>query len=285
MATKASPTLRRRQLGRELKAARETSSLTPQDAADVLSASVSTVYRIESGGVGLKAIELTALLDRYGITDQEVRTRLERLRAEGRQRGWWSGYRSALKPSYQTYIGLEDSAVAIRSFAGIVIPGPLQTAAYARAVMMTAQPPLTDPVISQRVEVRMQRQGLITRAEEPLRFHVVLDEAAVQRRVGGDAVWQAQLEHLVELAKLRHITVQVLPFDVGTFAESAGEFSILDFDEGGPVAYVESLSGDLYAEGDGVERFLLHFDALRTAALPPTRSVGMIEGLLHSEEP
>jgi transcriptional regulator with XRE-family HTH domain len=279
VAVNVSPTLRRRQLGRELRAARESRSITRERAAEELDAHISAIYRYENGGVSLKALELRALMDLFEIVAPEDRARLEALRAEGKRRGWWSGYRSALKPSYQTLVGLEDSAIGRRDFASIVVPGLLQTEEYARAVIATALPQLEPVVIESRVKVRLQRQGLITREVDPLRIHVVLDEAAVQRRVGGDGVWIRQLSHLLELATLRNITMQVLPFSVGAFADALGAFTLMDFEEGDPIAYAEMTTGDLYAEGADAQKYLLHFDALKTAALPPPLSVAMIRGL------
>jgi transcriptional regulator with XRE-family HTH domain len=262
-----------------LRAARESRSITRERAAEELDSHISAIYRYENGGVSLKALELKALMDLFEIVEPEDRARLEALRAEGKRRGWWSGYRSALKPSYQTLVGLEDSAIGRRDFASIVVPGLLQTEEYARAVIATALPQLEPVVIESRVKVRLQRQGLITRGADPLRIHVVLDEAAVQRRVGGDGVWIRQLSHLLELATLRNITMQVLPFSVGAFADALGAFTLMDFEEGDPIAYAEMTTGDLYAEGADAQKYLLHFDALKTAALPPPLSVAMIRGL------
>lgn len=279
MAVNVSPTMRRRQLGRELRAAREAKKITRERAAEELGSHITAIYRYENGGVSLKPLELKALMDLFDIIDPEDRARLEALRAEGKRRGWWSGYRSALKPSYQTLVGLEDSATGRRDFASIVVPGLLQTEEYARAVISTALPPLDPAVIDSRVKVRLQRQELLTREDDPLRMHVVLDEAAVQRRVGGAGVWIRQLDRLLELADLRNITMQVLPFSVGAFADALGAFTLLDFAEGDPIAYAEMATGDLYAEGADAQRFVMHFDALKTAALPPPLSVNMIRAL------
>jgi hypothetical protein len=224
-------------------------------------------------------------MDLLEITIPAERARLEALRAEGKRRGWWSGYRSALKPSYQTLIGLEDSATERRDFASIVMPGLFQTEEYARAVLATAIPQPTAAVIDSRVKVRLQRQELITRDVEPLRIHVVLDEAAVQRRVGGDRVWLQQLDRVLDLAELRNVTIQVLPFSVGAFAEALGAFALLDFSEGDPIAYAELPTGDLYSEGADAHRFIQHFDALKTDALPPPLSISMIRRLRDEAAP
>ncbi len=279
VAINVSPTLRRRQLGRELRAARESRGISRERAAEELGSHISAIYRYENGGVSLKPLELKALMNLFEIVDAQDRARLEALRAEGKRRGWWSGYRSALRPSFQTFVGLEDSATGRRDFVSIVMPGLFQTEEYARAVMATALPQLDPAVIDSRIKVRLQRQELITREVEPLRVHVVLDEAAVQRRVGGDGVWLRQLDHLLDLAELRNVTIQVLPFSVGAFAEALGAFTLLDFADGDPIAYAELTTGDLYAEGSDAQRFILQFDALKTAALPPPLSVTMIKGV------
>lgn len=275
-----SPTMRRRQLGRELRDAREAKGISREAVFKATGMSPSTVSRYEGGTTGLRVLELRALMDLFQINDPEERDRLEALRAEGRKRGWWSQYRSALKPTYQTFIGMEDSAIGRRDFASIVVPGLLQTEEYARAVLATALPELTTAVIEDRVEVRMQRQALITREDEPLKLHVLLDEAAVQRRVGGEEVWADQLRHLLDMTSRRNLTIQVVPFSAGAFAESLGAFTLLDFEEGDPIAFAEMPTGDLYAEGDDALKYVMHFDALRTAALPPSLSVRLIRGWL-----
>ncbi len=269
--------MRRRELGRRLRELRTTAGVTRDAIAELLEMSVSNINRIENGQSGLRQKDLRALMDFLNVDDAEVRLHLERLRAEGKQRGWYSKYRSALRDSYRIFIGLESEAAELDEFAAVIVPGLLQTRDYATAVMEAAIPQLPEEVIKQRLDVRMQRQQRLT---DGLRVHSILDEGCISRQVGGPDVWRAQLVHLIEMAGRRNVTVQILPHRVGAHASVLGGFSLLHFGDGGRIAYVELVSGDLFAEGDDAARYGQQFDALRTAALPPTDSVREIERLL-----
>lgn len=281
MASTASPTLRRRQLGLELKILRVRKGLPAEEAAEAIGSAEATIYRYESGTHSVSKSSLQVLLNLYGVDDPAERARLDALRAEGSKRGWWSGYSSALRPSYQTFIGLEDSAVSRLDFASLVIPGPFQTPDYARAIMATALPKLTADVIDKRIDTRLKRQELITREKDPLAIHAIFDEATILRRVGGDKVWRDQLDHLLRLSARDNITIQVVPFTAGAFADALASFTLLKFPEGEPIAYVEQQTGDLYAEGDDALSYIQRFELLRTEARGPAESAEMIEELLR----
>ncbi len=277
-----SPTLRRRQLGRELRQARERLGLSREQLASKLGSNVSTVSRVEAGVTGTSRGDLALWMAILGIDDPIECSRLEKLRAEGRKRGWWSAHHSALRPSYSTFIGLEDAADSRRDYSCLLIPSPLQTRGYAEAVMDTALPRLSADDIRRRVDIRIQRQEIVRRSDNPLELHVVLDEACIRRKVGGQQVWRTQLEHLLSMSYYRNITVQVLPFAAGALAEGLPAFVVLGFDNGPDIAHVELPTGDLYSEGEEAEKFVAHFDALRTVALAPAMSTAMIEELLHT---
>ncbi|SBT53534.1 helix-turn-helix domain-containing protein [Micromonospora auratinigra] len=269
-----SPTFVRFQLGAQLRRVREDAGVTAEQAAEVIEVSASTLRRIEAGRVGIKGPALNALLDRYGVGDAELRETLLSMAKTGKQRGWWAKY-GDLPSSYRQYIGLESAAEEVQNFETLVVPGLLQTPAYARA-MMTEDPFEPSPeAVERRVAVRTQRQELITSGR--LRLVAVLDEAVLHRQIGGTEVMRDQLTALLDAGKRWNVTIQVIPFREGAYASMLSSFHILNFADGPGVVYIEGLTGDLYAEGEDVRRCTVVFNSLRAAALSPTDSAAMIE--------
>ncbi|PYC71950.1 transcriptional regulator [Micromonospora arborensis] len=274
MTAMESPTFVRFQLGAQLRRVREEASVTAEQAADVIEVSASTLRRIEAGRVGIKAPALNALLDRYGVTDAELRDTLLSMAKTGKQRGWWAKY-GDLPSSYRQYIGLESAAEEVQNFETLVVPGLLQTADYARAMTSEDAFEPSPEAVERRVAVRMQRQELITSGK--LRLVAVLDEAVLHRQIGGAAIMADQLTALLDASKRWNVTVQVIPFREGAYASMLTSFHILNFADGPGVVYIEGLTGDLYAEGEDVRRCTVVFNSLRAAAMSPTDSATMIE--------
>jgi len=277
MSRASGPTIARWQLGGQLKAMRESAGYTHLRIADVLACSESKIYKIEAGDVGVNRGDLLVMLDRYKISEDDPRrpAALD-LQSQGKQRGWWAKY-GTLPTNYAMYVGLEGAATQIRTFELAVVPGLLQTEEYARAISSGAFPEQPGEV-QKRVDVRLARQACLT--DEPLlRLWAIVDEGVLRRRTGGDAVIRAQLRHLVEMSKRPNITIQVLPFGEGWHPGTTGSFSILDFPEGihTPVAYVVSPAGEMYLEReDDMNRIILAYTHLQTAALSPSRSRDLI---------
>jgi hypothetical protein len=193
------------------------------------------------------------------------------LAREGKQQVWWQPF----DLPYATYVGLESAALAVSDFEPGVFPGLLQTPEYARAVHERGLPRLSARVIQQRIEERLTRQQVLVREDpEPLRLTAIVDEAVLRRVVGGPAVMQSQIDHVVHFAERPNITVQVIPFSLGAHAALDSTFIILELAP--PVAdvvYVEGLVGKIYLErSQEVERYKEVFDHLRIAALSPQDS-------------
>ncbi|MEU4220899.1 helix-turn-helix transcriptional regulator [Actinoplanes sp. NPDC026623] len=275
-----SPTFVRFQLGAQLRRLRDEAKLTAERAAAVIEVSPSTLRRIESGRVGIKGPALGALLGEYGVTEPELRETLLTMAREGKQRGWWAKY-SDLPQVYRQYIGLESAADEMQNFETIVVPGLLQTEAYAHAITSREASQPTPDAIAQRVAVRMERQKLITSGR--LRFVAVMDEAVLHRQIGGADVMYEQLSAMLEAAELRNVTLQVIPFREGAYASMLSSFAILIFPDIPGVVYIEGLTGDLYAEGDDVQRCTTVFNDLRSSALSPTASTAMIRKIRDAE--
>jgi transcriptional regulator with XRE-family HTH domain len=274
---RGSPTLRRRQLGHELRRLREASGATIDQVAERLSCSASKISRIETGQSGISQREVRDIVAAYGVGGAPAEALVEMAR-EAKQRGWWQLYGAVLTSAY---VGLEAAADEIRSYEVLVVPGLMQTEDYARAMIRAARPDIGDDEVEQRVRVRMNRQSLLTQ-DDPLNVSVVLDEAVLHRPVGGPGVMRRQLERLCEVAVLPNVTLQVLPFAAGAHGGMDGTFSMLLFHEptNHDLVFAANAAGGLFLEKeDEVKRYAVIFNLLRSSALPPPESAEMIAAL------
>lgn len=270
---RGSPTLRRRQLGMELRRLRETAHVTIDHVAERLECSGSKISRIETGQTGVTPRDVRDMLDIYGV-DPEYADQLLKIAREARQKGWWQLYGDVLTSAY---VGLEAAADHIRSYEALVVPGLLQTEEYAQAMIHAARPDIGATDVDKRVRVRMGRQSLLTQ-DDPIDLWVVLDEAVLRRPVGGRAVMRRQLEHLSLAASWPNVTLQVLPFSAGSHAGMDGAFTMLLYDEsaGQNFVFASNAAGGLFLEKDDeLQRYGFIFDYLRANALRPDESVSM----------
>ncbi len=274
---RGSPTLRRRQLGQELRRLREAAGSTIDQVAERLSCSASKISRIETGQSGVSSREVRDILAAYRIEGAQAETLVEMAR-EAKQRGWWQLYGQVLTGAY---VGLEAAATELRSFEPLVVPGLLQTEEYARAMVLAGWPDMSAEEVEQRIRVRMKRQSLLYQ-DDPLRLSIVLDEAALRRPVGGIDVMRRQLARLLEAGELPHVTLQVLPLAAGAHGGMDGAFTILLFDEPANqnLVFAANGAGGLFLEKDEeLARYAAIFDGLRNEALSPPQSAKMIATL------
>jgi transcriptional regulator with XRE-family HTH domain len=256
---------------------REAAGLTIEQAAGAAGISMSHLSRVERAQVGVRVPAVRVLLGAYGV-DADTVTHLSGMARDASRRGWWHQYVGSIPEHYATYIGFEGEAAQVWSFDASTMPGLLQTQEYTRALIQASASRFSQEGIDRRIEIRVQRQEVLTR-EGPPRVWAVLDEAAIRRQVGGPATLRGQLDRLVEVAELPHVDVQVLPFTVGAHAGTPGAFVMLSFAEptDPPVVYIETMAGDLYPERpDDIEHAALVFDRLRATALSPDDSTALI---------
>ena len=168
--------MRRRRLAAELRHLRTDARLTVEDVAGRLQWPASKVSRIENRQVGIRPQDLRKLLDLYQAKDRAYREQLLEMGRRATERGWWQSY-SGLLPALGNLIGLEAEASTIRTYEPELIPGLLQTADYARAVIRSGFPAETMEEIDRRVEIRLERQEALTRTDPPPpKVSVVLNE-------------------------------------------------------------------------------------------------------------
>jgi transcriptional regulator with XRE-family HTH domain len=261
------PTVRRRRLGSELRKLREQKGMTAEEVAAKLLVSQSKISRLENGRRSISQRDVRDLCGVYGVEDNRIVESLMQMAKESRQQGWWHAYGDI---PYSVYIGLETEAANLRVYEPQVVPGLLQTPAYAAAMIAGNLPEAGPEVVEKRVSVRLRRQERITDEESPLRMWAVIDEAALCRKVGSAQIMHEQLLRLVEVSRLPHVTVQVLPFEAGAHPGLSGQFAVLEFTDttDATVVYLEGVNSDLYLEKDAdVQAYSVMYEHLRAQAL------------------
>ncbi|WP_405143273.1 helix-turn-helix domain-containing protein [Sphaerisporangium sp. NBC_01403] len=271
-----SPTVKRRRLSHVLRELRQAAELTATEAAKRLEWDPSKVARMERNQWKLPNVhDIRLLLDLYGVTDERQRDALINLAREARQRGWWADYEDVFRSSLPDF---EAGASVIRTYEALIVPGLLQTAAYAGAVWRAGQvlDEQADHVIERHVEARLTRQKILDR-ESPPELLAVIDEAALARAVGGPKVMEEQLQHLIKMAARPNVTVQVLPNSVGAHAAMIGGFMILDFPspvDDPSLVYMETATENLWLETpEKYRRYALIYSQVQALALSPEESV------------
>jgi transcriptional regulator with XRE-family HTH domain len=227
MTAPGSPTVRRLRLAAELREIRESKGKSGDAVAAALKWSPSKISRYERARTGLQPREVERLLDYYEITGAR-RAHLLALAQDAAQKGWWEEFADDLSADYQQFIGLEHEASSMAIWHVDVVPGLLQTQAYARHIISSYNrvDPRAPRMVERMVKVRMRRQQVLNREPE-LQLSVVLDESVLKRRIGDELVMYEQLQRLVREADRPNLTLQVLPLDAQhtVFGESFVIFS------------------------------------------------------------
>lgn len=272
-APAAGPTIVRRQLGRRLKNLRDDISVDNVVAHRQLGISRAKLFKIEAGKHPVKPQDVAALCRHYGADADETEA-LTALALATQGDSWWHVYGVDAVPEwFSLYLDVEPAAATIRSYEAELIPGLLQTPEYAREVYRARNPGADPGDIEQRVALRMERQAILTRAEPaPPMLHVVLNEAAVLRQVGGLTVMKEQLARLRDAARLPNITIEVLPLTAGAHAAMETAFVVLTFPEPGDdpaVVYIDTPSSAAYLQKRAdLDRYEAIFEQVSNQAIP-----------------
>ncbi|WP_028938083.1 helix-turn-helix domain-containing protein [Pseudonocardia spinosispora] len=271
---------KRRQLGRRLKVLRNQMGLTTDEVAIRMEMSSSALNRVELGGpINIHA--LRSLLDLFGVTYDRWPEFENMLRA-GAERGWWHAF--GLKD--KGYVPLEADATLVREYNPIALPGLLQTSDYAKALFTGSGELRSDERLRNDIAVRMIRQKRLTSTDDPIELISVIPESLLHQRIGSLKLMDKQLAHLIKLAALDTVTLQVIPSEVGAHPAMSGMFILLSFDDLGEpdVVYVEHAVGAVNSDKEAlVEGATLKFEQLRAVALSPEDSIALIRKI--AEQP
>lgn len=280
MIAPGSPTVRRRRLAAELREIREARGKSGETVASALRWSPSKVSRYERAKTGLRPREVERLLDYYQITGPR-RDMLLALAEDAAQKGWWEEFSDIISEDYRQFIGLEHEAASMAIWHVDVVPGLLQTEAYARHIIgsYSRVEPIAPGMIGRLVRVRIRRQMTLDR--DSLELSVVLDESILKRRIGDEPVMYEQLQRLARQAEQPNLTLQILPLDTQhtVFGES---FTIFGFGTDSDAMLQDVVSTEQLKSGftlEGERETYLHriaFQMLADASLDPAASRDLI---------
>jgi transcriptional regulator with XRE-family HTH domain len=283
-------TVPRRQLGRYLRDLRNGQRLTVRAAAERLEWSEAKIWRIETGQVGLRSLDVQAMCQIYGAAP-DLTEALMGLAKETKARGWWHSFGDVIPEGFDVYIGLEEATASISWYESELVPGLLQTEPYARAIITADNPRVDAGEIDRRVHVRMARQTLLTRVTAAPELQIVLNEAILRRPVGGADIMSAQLDRLLDASKLPNVDLRIIPFGTGLHpGVMSGPFEILRFPVNGdgrasepPTVYADGYTGELYLDKPReIERYEEAFNGIWSAAFDEAASCELIK--VASEE-
>ncbi|MFI5488948.1 helix-turn-helix domain-containing protein [Micromonospora echinaurantiaca] len=290
MAEEIGSTVPRRQLGRLLRQFRNEAGVTLDAAAEALEYSRQKIWRLECGMGPVRVLDVKAMCELYGVSP-EMTEAMRGLAAETKSKGWWHAYGDAVPSWFELYVGLESAAAHLRRYDESLIPGLFQTRQYAQAIYRLDRPHASEEDRDRAVEVRLQRQSLLTR-RLPAAPNVaqMLSEAVLRRAVGDVRVMMTQLDHLLRLSDLPNVSLRVVPLAAGPHPGAvAGSFVILDFPstKGGraapepSVVYSESLTGALYLDKpDELQTYEAVWKGLDARALGEAESKDMVKHII-----
>jgi transcriptional regulator with XRE-family HTH domain len=275
--TEPAPTLLKMLVGVQLAGIREDAGLAQEQAARAVGFSPAKLSRIEAGKGRRPPTEgdVRTLLDYYKTEDYEASVLLQLLRRAG-EPGWWQRFDKRLMPEwFDRLVGLQEAADSIRTFEIQYVPGLLQTPAYARAVVERGLPSAPSREVSRRVELRTKRGELLQRPDAP-QLWAIIDESVLLRVLGSREVMREQLDHLVTMAQLPHVSLQIVPLDVTNASAPAIPVTYLRF--GGldlpDIVYLEHIRSATFLEDrDETEQYRVTLDQLADDALSPRESL------------
>lgn len=272
------PTIAKWRLGRRLRELRTKADISIADAAKRAGINEGTVSKIEQGKQACKTAYLELWLLVYGASDDE-RAELRDLAREAATPGWWSSYGKKIQEWFRQAVAYESEATSILIFEMMFPPGLLQTAAYSRAIVMLGSP--SEDELERAVDLRLRRQQVLFDSDPP-NVHAILDQAALMRRAGSNEVMVEQIDHLIAMGKLPHVTIQVLPFEVGIHPSMTSPFMILGFEPepGMDTVYMESGRSSVYLDTPADRsQYSDKFNALRHMSLSPEETADWLSNL------
>ncbi|GHE12399.1 helix-turn-helix domain-containing protein [Streptomyces alanosinicus] len=254
-------------VGRLLRVCREAAGLTVSELAEAMGYGEDMIRKIERG----------ARIPRPEFLDKADRL----LKAQGHLRAFMEDMKKARYPKkIRELADLEGRAVEMLLYGSHNIHGLLQTPEYARTLFGTRQPALSEDAVEQATAARMARKAVFEREPAPT-LSFVQEQVTLERPYGGKMVLRRQLEHLLEVAQLRNVTLQVMPTDREENAGAAGLIQVLKFADGTAIGRSSGvLNGRPISDPKDLRILELRYGMIRAQALTPRESQIFIERAL-----
>ncbi|MDI6098347.1 helix-turn-helix transcriptional regulator [Actinoplanes sp. NEAU-A12] len=269
-------------LGRRLQAFREAAGIDRPTAEKHISCSASKMSRIERGRSRIKDNDFEALLNRYGVADPNERSAWLELNRRLNGKNWWDSYSDSFADWFCSYLVLESAAEYIRTYECSLVPGLLQTQAYAESIIRTRYS--DDEHVRRLVEVRMRRQNMVFEAGGP-RLWAIVDLSALTDGVDDTAIMRQQIEFLIEATQFPGVCIQVLRPRPGLCALRNDSFSILRFRSSNlaDVVYLENLESAHFLDGpERSEPYRHAISMIGNAADAPEQTRQTLEDVLRT---
>ncbi|MEU5536714.1 helix-turn-helix transcriptional regulator [Streptomyces sp. NPDC020362] len=254
-------------VGRLLKVCREAAGMSVAELAEALGYGEDMIRKIERGA----RIPRPEFLDRVD----------QLLKAQGHLRAFMEDMRKARYPKQvRKLTEMEARAVELLMYGNHNIHGLLQTQEYARTLFEMTQPAYSPDVVEVDVAARMARKAVFGREPAPT-LSFVQEQVTLERPYGGKMVLRRQLEHLLEVAQLRHVTLQVMPTDREEHAGTQGLIQVLKFADGTAIGRSEgAFNGRPVSSPKDLRILELRYGMIRAQALTPRESQAFIERAL-----
>ncbi|MFI6039806.1 helix-turn-helix domain-containing protein [Streptomyces sp. NPDC051315] len=278
---RSTPTGRQVRLGAELRKLRERAGLSSTQAAQLLGVKQNQVSNMEAGRHGVSPDRLRSIACAYDCSDKALIEALAAMTPD-RKRGWWEEYREILPAALLDMAEVEHHATGFRTAVTVHIPGLFQTTDYAREIFRQDVPEMSPPDIEHRVSFRIKRQAVLYQ-DSPTPHQAIIHEAALRMKFGGSSVTRAQLQHLLGMSEREHITVQVIPFDAGTFPGSGQSIYFC----AGPVPQLDTINldqshGPVFLDSEAqLDKYRILLNRMEACALSPSESRDLIHKVVQ----
>ncbi|MFG3259155.1 helix-turn-helix domain-containing protein [Streptomyces sp. NPDC048172] len=272
-------TARQSRLATELRKLREKAGLSVQEAARSLGIAHTKLSSTESARVGVSPARVRHFACQYACDDPPLIEALVNMATE-RKRGWWAEFEGQLPAGFLDLAELEHHAWGLRTFESVHVPGLLQTEEHIRAIYSASVPQLPAEQAEARTAFRLSRQVVLSR-ECPLRFDVVIHEAALRVRVGDRKVARRQLLHVAEQSERPGVSIRIVPFSADGFTHMGNPLLYAE----GPVRRLDTVLVDSAHGGSLIDaeaqlgRYRRVLAEVEAAALNPVESRELVHAL------
>jgi len=276
-----SPTALRLVLGTQLRRLREARKVTVAAAGRGIHASAAKISRMELGRVGFRERDVMQLLTLYGVSAPQDKEAFLTLVRRANVPGWWHQYSDIIPSWFEAYLGLEQASSIIRTYQPQLVPGLLQTPQVARTVIELGYPDQSADEIERKIALRMTRQEILTRPDAPSLW-AVFEEASLWR-LNKNSVMREQIQHLIAMAELPNVSIQLIPIYSGAHVGVGGPFTILRFPHADlpDIVYLEQLTSAVYLDkNEDVQRYLMVMHRLCTKAATPAQTITLLNDTL-----
>jgi transcriptional regulator with XRE-family HTH domain len=276
-----SPTALRVVLGTQLRRLREARGVSGAAAGRAIHASAAKISRMELGRVSFRERDVVQLLTLYGVSAQQEQKAFLALVRRANVPGWWQQYSDIIPRWFEAYLGLEQASSVIRTYQPQLVPGLLQTQQVARTVIKLGDPHQSADDIERKIALRITRQEILTQPNAPLLW-AVFEEASLWR-LHEHSIIREQIQHLITMAELPNVSMQIIPIYSRVHAGGGGPFTILRFAHTDlpDIVYLEQLTSAVYLDKDeDVQRYLMVMNRLCAEAATPTQTITLLNDTL-----